>query len=410
MSGAPHFAAGEAAKELGISLPTLYAYVSRGLIRSEAVGGSSRSRRYRAEDVRLLKQRKELRRNPAKAVEGALHWGEPLMESGITLIANGHVYYRGHDAVALAKSRTVEEVAALIWTGDFALAEKLFASQPGLSRHSLAVRKHLSELTSAEAFQVLLPLAAADDISACDLRPASVTQTGARILRLLCAVAVGDRFYSKSIAQALQEGWAPLKPKVAQLINTALILCADHELNVSSFTARCVASAGATPYAVVMGGLAALQGVKHGKATEQVEAFLQEARTPAGVGKVMASRLRRGEKIPGFGHPLYPGGDPRGKALLELVATMFPKSPAVAIATAAAEEAFKLMGEKPSIDFGLVILARALNLPPGGALTLFAVGRTIGWIGHAIEQYQRDRIIRPRARYIGERPAMISES
>jgi citrate synthase len=153
-----------------------------------------------------------------------------------------------------------------------------------------------------------------------------------------------------------------------------------------------------------------LKGVKHGKATEHVEAFLQEARTPAGVGKVMASRLRRGEKIPGFGHPLYPGGDPRGKALLELVATMFPKSPAVAIATAAAEEAFKLMGEKPSIDFGLVILARALNLPPGGALTLFAVGRTIGWIGHAIEQYQRDRIIRPRARYIGERPAMISES
>lgn len=410
MSGAPHFAADEAARELGISLPTLYAYVSRGLIRSEAVGGSSRSRRYRAEDVRLLKQRKELRRNPAKAVEGALHWGQPLMESGITLIANGHVYYRGHDAVALAKSRTVEEVAALIWTGDFVSAEKLFTPQLDLSRRCLAVRKHLPGLPVVEAFEVLLPIVAADDIAACDLRPAAVAQTGARILRLLCAVAVGDRFYSKGIAQALQEGWAPLKPKVAQLINTALILCADHELNVSSFTARCVASAGATPYAVVMGGLAALQGVKHGKATEHVEAFLQEARTPAGVGKVMASRLRRGEKIPGFGHPLYPGGDPRGKALLELVATMFPKSPAVAIATAAAEEAFKLMGEKPSIDFGLVIVARALNLPPGGALTLFAVGRTIGWIGHAIEQYQRDRIIRPRARYIGERPAMISES
>jgi citrate synthase len=134
MSGAPHFAADEAARELGISLPTLYAYVSRGLIRSEAVGGSSRSRRYRAEDVRLLKQRKELRRNPAKAVEGALHWGQPLMESGITLIANGHVYYRGHDAVALAKSRTVEEVAALIWTGDFASEEKLFNAKHELSR------------------------------------------------------------------------------------------------------------------------------------------------------------------------------------------------------------------------------------------------------------------------------------
>jgi citrate synthase len=158
-----------------------------------------------------------------------------------------------------------------------------------------------------------------------------------------------------------------------------------------------------------MGGLAALQGVKHGKATEHVEAFLQEARSPAGVAKVMTSRLRRGEKIPGFGHPLYPEGDPRGKALLELVATMFPKSPTVAMARAATDEAFKLLGERPSIDFGLVILARALNLPSGGALTLFAIGRTIGWIGHAIEQYQRDRIIRPRARYIGERPTGISE-
>jgi citrate synthase len=408
-SAAPHLAADEAAKELGISLPTLYAYVSRGLIRSEAIGGSRRSRRYRADDVRVLKQRRELRRNPAKAIAGALHWGEPVMESAITLIANGHVYYRGQDAVALAMSRTVEEVAALIWTGDFGSAEKLFAGQPSLSRRYLTIRKHLSELPTPETFQVLLPLAAADDVSACDLRPAAVVQTGARILRLLCSVAIGTHSDGKGLARTLQEGWAPVKPKAAQLINAALILCADHELNVSSFTARCVASAGSTPYGVVTGGLAALEGVKHGKATERVEAFLHEARTPAGVSQAMISRLRRGEKIPGFGHPLYPEGDPRGKVLLELVATMFPKSPVVAMAAAATEEAFKLMGERPTIDFGLVILARGLSLPPGGALTLFAIGRTIGWIGHAIEQYQKDRIIRPRARYIGELPATVSE-
>lgn len=404
-STAPHFSAQDAAKELGISLATLYAYVSRGFIRSEPIGGSRRTRRYRVEDVRLLKQRRELRRNPTKALAAALHWGDPLMESALTLIANGHVYYRGQDAVALAVNRNVEEVAALLWTGDFGMAEQLFADQQPLSQRYLAIRKHLLDLPTAEAFEVVLPLAAADDVSACNLQPAVVAYAGARILRLLSSVAAGVNSGWNNLARTLQEGWAPAKPKAAQLINAALILCADHELNVSSFTARCIASAGSTPYDVVIGGLAALRGVKHGKATERVEAFLSEAGTPAGVAQTMVKRLRRGEKIPGFGHPLYPDGDPRGKTLLNLVKSTFPKSPAVAMAQAATEEAFKLIGERPTIDFALVILSRALNLPPGGALTSFALGRTIGWIGHAIEQYQKNRIIRPRARYTGELPA-----
>jgi citrate synthase len=153
-----------------------------------------------------------------------------------------------------------------------------------------------------------------------------------------------------------------------------------------------------------MGGLAALQGVKHGRASERIEAFLQEARTPEGLRRGMAAHLKRGDRIPGFGHPLYPEGDPRGREILQLVSTIFPKSSAVALAAAAAEEAMRLIGERPTIDFGLVIAARALGLPPDGATTLFAIGRTVGWIGQAIEQYQRDRIIRPRARYIGELP------
>jgi citrate synthase len=253
-----------------------------------------------------------------------------------------------------------------------------------------------------------LPTAAADDMTACDLRPAAVARTGAGILSTLSMLACGERSSGKSIAQSIQQSWAPLKPKAAQLINTALILCADHELNVSSFAARCVASAGSTPYAVVMGGLAAMQGVKHGRNTERIEAFLQEARNADGVRRAMVDRLKRGEEIPGFGHPLYPEGDPRGRVLLALLFTAFPKSPAVALAAAATQAALKLRDEHPSVDFALVILARALNLPPNRALTLFAIGRTIGWIGHAIEQYQRNRIIRPRARYIGAAPGTES--
>jgi citrate synthase len=407
MRSARHLAAREAAKELGISLPTLYAYVSRGLIRSESVGAGKRRRRYRSEDIGLLKQRRELRRNPAKAVERALHWGQPLMESAITLIADGRLYYRGHDAVSLAETRTVEEVAALIWTGDTSSAAKLFGSEAPLSRRVLGLCKNFSDLPAVESFQMLLPLAAADDPAACDLRPLAVAQAGARILRLLSRLAAGRRVEENGIALAIQKGLAPGKSKAVPLINAALILCADHELNVSSFAARCVASAGATPYGVVVGGLAALQGVKHGRATERIEALLAEARAPAGIRQVMAGRLKRGEAIPGFGHPLYPDGDPRGKALLEFTSRAFPRSPAVALAAGAAKAALELVGERPTIDFGLVILARALNLLPGGALTLFAIGRTIGWIGHAVEEYERGRIIRPRARYIGEQPASI---
>jgi citrate synthase len=400
----PHLTAEQAAKELGISLPTLYAYVSRGLIRSEAAAGVNRSRRYRLEDVRALQQRKDLRRNPAKAVEGALHWGQPVLESAITLIADGRLFYRGHEVVSLTAQRTIEEVAALIWTGDFAATGRLFGPQPAISQRCLALRKYISDIPTVEAFHILVSIASADDISACDLRAEAVAQTGARILRLLSGFAAGGRANGKRVAQALQSAWTPLKAKAAQLIDSALILCADHELNVSSFAARCIASAGSTPYAVVAGGLAALQGVKHGRTTERVEALLQEARMPSGLRKVMAAHLKRGDKIPGFGHPLYPDGDPRGRELLRLVGEMFPRSSAVSFAAAATEEASTLIGERPTIDFALVIAAKALGLPPGGAITLVAIGRTVGWIGHAIEQYQRDRMIRPRARYVGALP------
>ena len=113
-----YLSAGRAAEELGVSVATLYAYVSRGMTRSEAAEGKKRNRRYRAEDVRRLKERKERRRDPDGVVEGALHWGTPVMESGITLIDEGRLYFRGRDVVELAGHKSIEEVAALVWTGD----------------------------------------------------------------------------------------------------------------------------------------------------------------------------------------------------------------------------------------------------------------------------------------------------
>jgi citrate synthase len=403
MKKARYLTAQEAAAELGITSATLYAYVSRGLIRSEAVSGSQRVRRYSAEDVERLKARKESRRNPDSVAETALHLGTPVLESSITLIQDGNLYYRGQDAVGLAECCSAAEVAALIWMGDLN-ARLSFKEKMELPAAYLKLREQIGHLTPFEHFQVMLPLAAAQDPAAYDLRPTSVAATGARILRLMVAVAAGGKSADGRIADILAGSWSGGDTHAALLINSALILCADHELNISAFTARVVASGNATPYAVVMAGLAALSGSKHGGHTERVEAFLREAGTPEGVYEAMAGRLRRGERIPGFGHVLYPDGDPRGRALLEQVAEAYPDSPALALAQATTEAAAQLIGDYPTVDFGLVILARALGLPRGAPLALFGLGRTIGWIGHAIEQYQLDRLIRPRARYTGEGP------
>jgi citrate synthase len=405
MKKSSYLTAQEAADALGISISTLYSYVSRGMIHSEAAGGDPRARRYSAEDVERLKSRKESRRDPEIAAKSALHLGMPVLESAITLIQDGRLYYRGQDAVALAQTATVEQIAALLWTGDInGEASPWFDGRVNFPVAYPALEPYLDHLSPFERFQSVLPLAAAEDFAAYDLRPGSVAATGGRILKLLTALAAGT-YGDLGLAETLVQGWAVEHPDAVRLISAALILCADHELNVSAFTVRCVVSAQATPYAGVIAGLAALGGTKHGGHTERVEAFLREAGTPEGIYDTMAARLRRGESIPGFSHPLYPEGDPRGRALLELTAQAYPDSPALAFAEAAAQAGKSLLNEYLTIDMGLVILSRAMNLPKGAPLALFSIGRTLGWIGHAIEQYQADRLIRPRARYTGEQPS-----
>src|SRR5215216_4035269 len=398
-----YLSAGRAAEELGVSLATLYAYVSRGMVRSEAVEGEGRNRRYRAEDVRRLKERKERRRDPDGVVEGALHWGTPVLESGITLVDKGGLYYRGRDVVDLAEERSIEEVAAMIWTGDEAMATALFPPEmSGPSWRIQNVVDSVAGLTPVEVFQIMLPVAAAEDPAAYDLRPGAVARTGARILRLMTDVAAGESV--PGLAGTLQRGWSPDDPGAADLLDSALVFCMDHELPVSTFAARCVASAEAAPYAVVVAGLAALGGVKHGGEIELVEAFLREVDAAEDARAVISGRLRRGERIPGFGHSLYPEGDPRGAGLLRLLAEAYPTSPAVGLSEAVAREVLHLMARRPTIDFALATLARTLALPSGTAIALFGLGRTVGWIAHAIEQYETNTLIRPRARYTGPQP------
>jgi citrate synthase len=404
-----YLTAQEAADRLDISLSTLYAYVSRGLIRSEQTAEGKRQRRYYAEDIDKLLARKEGRKNPEKLARDALHWGAPVMDSAITLIDGGKVYYRGQDVAELAREHTLEEIAALIWTGTTDNAHDLFDFEIHISAQKYEMMLLHMELdgvflTPIQELQTFLPAAAADDMTAYDLRASVVPATGARILRLMGSVLAGDVPENVSVAEMLQRGWCPDQPQAIDLFNIALIVMADHELNASSFAARVVASAGATPYAAVLGGLSALQGIKHGGYTERVDALFNEAGDNGNIRAVIAARLRRGESIPGFGHKLYPDGDPRARTLIDAIRATYPDSPEVKLANAAIASAQELMGDAPSVDTALVVLSRVLNLPEGSALGLFALGRTIGWIGHAIEQYERDRMIRPRARYVGDHP------
>lgn len=394
----------EAAATLGISRATLYAYVSRGLIRSAPAPDSPRARRYSAEDIGRLKAQHEHRQAPERAAAGALEWGAPVLESRLTLITPEGLYYRGHDAITLARQCTLEQVAALLWEGELPADGVAFAPHPGLAALLGEVSGPLADLAPLARFQAALPLAAARDEAAYDLRPAAVARTGGRIVRLLAAL-LGDGGGDQRVAALLQRRLAPGDPGAAALLDMALILCADHELNVSAFTARCVASAAATPYAVVVAGLAALEGVRHGGQAARVAALLREVGEPARAREVLADRMRRGDAIPGFGHRLYPGGDPRAAALLEQLAERYPGAPAVALGQAIRDEALELLGERPTMDVALAVLAATLDGPPGTEVALFALGRAVGWVAHAIEEYAQGRLIRPRASYTGPAPA-----
>jgi citrate synthase len=397
MTDPPWISAGDASRLLGISRTTLYAYVSRGYVRSQATAGPSRDRLYSREDIDRLRRRTEARRDPDKAAARSLHWGLPVLESSIAFIDGRKLFYRGHDAIELSRSRAVAEVASLIWRGHFD-----GAYSPASPRLGRALRPD-QDLPFIARVQALLASASVQDHGAFDLRADSVSDTGWRILRLLTRAAAPSAATSSTTDQALGHAWG-VKAKGVDLLRSALILCADHELNVSSFTARCVASAGSHPYAVVIAGLAALEGTRHGGVSARVESMLDSLRQSRAPRKAIAARLRRGEPIDGFGHPLYRDGDPRARALFDMLRAAFASSRELAFVLEAADAAASLTRERPNLDFALAAVARVLRLPAGSPLTLFAIGRTIGWIGHAIEQYATGALIRPRAKYVGVAP------
>ncbi|MGO9450216.1 MAG: citrate/2-methylcitrate synthase [Candidatus Binataceae bacterium] len=413
MRAAPenYLSAQNAAKELGVSTPTLYAYVSRGLVRSEPVSLSKRSRRYSTEDIEQLKTRKLARRDPAQVATQSLQWGAPILDSAIALISEGRIYYRGHDAVELAMNRQVEEVASLIWMGEFQPpGPALFADSGAALPAGYVARVKRGAFGVQQRFQIALTLAEGEDEGAYNYSVPAVAYTGARILKLMVSVATGRDYTGAPLARLLQQAWVPGKPAAAKLFNAILIMSANNELSVSTFTARCVASAGAPLYSAAMAALCAAQGSKTGAQAERVQALFDEVHKAGNARGAIAACLRRGEPIPGFGHRLYPHGDPRVDLLIQLIAKAYPRSPTTAAMETIGREVRQLIGElHPNMYFARVALGRVLQLPHYAVASLGALGNVIAWIGHAIEEYQSGRIIRPRARYTGPLP-LVSQT
>lgn len=387
----------EAAAQLGVSLQTLYAYVSRGLLHAEP-GATHRESRYLARDVEQLAAQRTRGRKPKEVVKAALNWGLPVLESSITLIEDGQCYYRGENALTLAETATVESVAAWLWQVDASMA--FGARVPDVSPGWPALLPHYRDARAEASLLPLFTVASDDNPTAIWQRnPERLAEGCGALVRIVAACLLGQPPDTAPVHLQCARAWG-LDEAGADLIRMALVLCADHELNASSFTARCVASTGASLRASVIAGLAALTGGRHGGTTARGEALWDEL-GDVDIAQRMRARLARGEKLPGFGHHLYPAGDVRASAML---ARVLPEHPAWQILI---DEALQLVGLRPSLDFALVAVRRHLRLPVGAAYGLFALGRTIGWIAHALEQREGTQLIRPRAAYVGLRPEMV---
>ena len=399
---ADYLTATEAARRLGVKPATLYAYVSRGVL-SRVRAPDGRTSLFGAEEVEQLARRGRPRRPAGVA--------DITVESAITEITGDSLRFRGLDATRLAVSRTFEEVAELLWTGEFRSAQEPWRARPAALAAGWAAQAALPASTlPLERLQVIVPAMAATDPLRLQLDRSAVVVAGRNIIAGMVGCLPSD------VATAGPEGpiagrlWAVLcdhrpLPGLMRALSAALVLLADHELAASTLAARAAASVRADPYAVVGTGLGAVSGALHGGASLGAETLMAAASGPDDVPRVVAELLRRGERVPGFGHFVYRGGDPRAILLLDLVRRAAPKSAQLAVADAVFAEVRQKSLPEPNIDFAIAALVRVAGMVRGAGEAIFAVARTAGWIAHALEAYSGPGPLRPRAVYTG-RPAV----
>ncbi|WFU03480.1 citrate synthase [Rhizobium sp. CB3171] len=361
---------------LGTKSQTLYANVSRGRIRAKPDPTDTRRSLYFADDVKRLAARHAGRRKTEAVAADAIQWGDPVLPSALSTISHGRLFYRGQDAAKLAEYATLEEVACLLW--DMKRPLRLEGQGGNYEPSALAA-----------VFSALAERASTDLPSLGRSLPALRNEAESVFGTVADALAPGLSHVPLHLR--LAEAWN--QPDAAELIRRSLVLLADHELNASTFTARITASAGATLSAAALSGLSTLTGPLHGGAWQSVRSLMDLAAS-IGAEEAVRSYLAEGRSLAAVGHPLYPDGDARARALL----ACFTLPPLFAEVRRAAEE---LVGEPVNVDFALTAMTSAYHLPRDAPLIIFALARTVGWLAHAMEQSASGHLIRPRARYVG---------
>ncbi len=398
--------AAEAAQRLGIKSASLYSYVSRGVLTPRR-GPDGRTSLFDAAQIAGLAGRGRPRRTAGQS--------ELVIETKLTEISDDQLRFRGYDATVLATSRSFEEVAALLWTGslgDAAAAGPWRATAEAIAAGTAAQAALPDGTYPLERLQVIVPAVAATDRLRLHLDPPAVIAAARSLIAAMTDCLPGPATHESddSIAGRLAARLClrPPEPSLTGALRAALVLAADHELAASTFAARVAASVRADPYAVVGTGLGTMSGALHGGASLGAEMMLASAHGPADAPRVVGELLRRGERVPGLGHFVYEGGDPRAVLLLDLIRKAAPGSDRLAVADAVLDEARRRALPAPNIELALAVLASVAGMVPGAGEAIFGVARTAGWLAHALEEYARATPIRPRGVYTGPQAAPAS--
>ena len=411
----------EVARRLGVKPATVYAYVSRGLLHSER-NAEGKGSLFAEADVEAFAARRG-RPVPDSAV--------PVIRTGVMLIRDGRLSYRGHDARVLARTSSYESVATLLWTGKLRhVPLEPSAQLRDLARAVTAPLPAAARLT--DRLRVICAAAAAADPLRFDTAPAAVLATGRTMLAtMVAALPIRERAELVPATETADTGVAPAAdggpsgegrfpfagmlwrrltassptPAAVRALNAALVLLADHDLAASTLAARVAASTRAHPYAVVGAGLAALDGPLHGAAGGLAYAMLAEAVRSGDPIAAVSDRLRAGGPVPGFGHLLYPDGDPRAIELLALLPRLPGATNARATIDAVAAAVARSSRISPNVDFAIAAFALLTGMAADAGEAIFAIARTAGWIAHALEEYgDRPSRFRPSGRYAGRIP------
>lgn len=381
---------GEAARRLGVKLPTLYAYVSRGLLASHPAPEGRRSL-FAADDVEALAKRSR----GGRTTETRL----ATVTTSTTQLRDDGPVYRGTPATALATTVPYEHAAELLWRG----------GTPGSMPWEPIRLRPPRALGASDRLRWAVVMAGAGDPLRSDLRPASVVAVARRLVATMVAVLPGPSVeappleldsgrWEHTVAGALTARLAPAPDAaLVRAVNAALILLADHELATSTVAVRVAASAHADLYDALLAGLGVVAGPLHGGASQLAYGLVRDAEQ-LGPERALDETLRWQHRLPGFGHSVYQGDDPRFTVLKGLVDELWPhdrRRVLDALLALAAERAIP----GPNVDLGLGALMRAAGMGEDGGRTIFTIARVAGWTAHYLEELE-ERPIRYRARAV----------